>query len=181
MTTTGEKALTEAKVKKLFSVVTDLKDLALFQIAIAGGLRRKDIIGIKKDNIDYKNNSITFYEHKKRRLLTVFLPLNVMNTLAMLAKSDKKSPYLFGSGSKTGHIASKTAYNILQKYLLIAGIESIPFHALRSTCIKLCERRGWTAEQTAKHTGDTVRVIQEHYLTPSVEEMKEVAQDKAIL
>lgn len=181
MIKTGEKALTEAKVKKLFSVVTDLKDLALLQIAIAGGVRRKDIVAIEKNNIDYKNNSITFYEHKKRRILTVFLPRNVMNTIAMLDKSNKKSPYLFYSKDNKGHIASKTAYNILQKYLVIAGIESIPFHALRSTCIKLCERRGWTEQQTAKHTGDTVRVIQEHYLTPSVEEMKEVAQDKAIL
>ena len=96
-------------------------------------------------------------------------------------KSNNKSPYLFYSKDNKGHIASKTAYNILQRYLKIAGIEPVPFHALRATCIKLCERRGWTAEQTAKHTGDTVRVIQEHYLTPSVEEMKEIAQDKAIL
>lgn len=181
MTRTGEKALTETNVKKLLTSITDLKDMALLQLAIAGGLRRKDIVEVEKKNIDYLNNKISFYENKKRRILTVFLPMNVMNTLAMLAKSDKKSAYLFSNQSGKGHIASKTAYNILQKYLKIAGIESIPFHALRSTCIKLCERRGWTAEQTAKHTGDTVRVIQEHYLTPSIEEMKEVAQDKAVL
>jgi len=34
---------------------------------------------------------------------------------------------------------------------------------------------GWTIEQTMELTGDSFRTVQEHYLTPSIDEMKEVA------
>jgi len=68
-----------------------------------------------------------------------------------------------------------------QKYLTAAGVESKPFHALRATCIKLCQQRGWSVEQAAKLLGDTIRVVQEHYTTPSNEELKQVAREKPII
>jgi integrase len=80
------------------------------------------------------------------------------------------------------HLCSKTAYNMLQRNLSKLGFkENVPFHALRATCIKLCQKAGWTPEQTSKHVGDTIRVIQEHYSTPSIEEMKSVTRSKPIL
>ncbi|MCG2825156.1 MAG: hypothetical protein L6265_01035 [Thermoplasmatales archaeon] len=71
--------------------------------------------------------------------------------------------------------------NRFQKYLVVAGVESKPFHALRATCIKLCQRGGWSVEQAAKLVGDTIRVVQEHYTTPSNEELKQVARERPII
>jgi len=79
------------------------------------------------------------------------------------------------------HISGRQIYSRFQKYLNAAGIESKPFHALRATCIKLCQRRGWSVEQAAKLLGDTIRVVQEHYTTPSNEELKQVARERPII
>jgi integrase len=82
--------------------------------------------------------------------------------------------YIF---SKTG----RTAYTRLQKYCDKAGIPRRPFHALRATCIKRCQAAGWSIEQVAKLTGDTIAVIQEHYSWPSSSEMQEVAMEKPVI
>jgi hypothetical protein len=66
-------------------------------------------------------------------------------------------------------------------YLKRAGLGNRPFHALRATCIKLCQSKGWTPEQTAEHVGDRISTIQAHYLTPSVEEMKAVVSARVLI
>ena len=93
-----------------------------------------------------------------------------------------KSEWLFPSPYNTRkHISGKQIYNRFQKYLTAADIEYKPFHAIRATCIKLCQRRGWSVEQAAKLVGDTIRVVQEHYTTPSNEELKQVARERPII
>lgn len=69
----------------------------------------------------------------------------------------------------------------LQEYCDLAGIERRPFHALRATCVKFCQKNNWTVEQVSKLTGDTIAVIQQHYSTPSNSEMQEVVEMKAII
>lgn len=179
-TTSGEKSLTRKQVKELLAVVNVLEDKALLELAISGGLRRSDIVAINSKDVDFENSCITFYEKKKSKFHTVFLPERVMNTIEMSMNANG-SRFLFPSNREDSHISSRTAYNKLQMYLKKAKIKSIPFHALRSTCIKLCQIEGWSETKTAKHVDDTVRTIQNHYTTPSVEEMKETAREKPIL
>lgn len=182
---TGQKALTEDNIDKLLNVITDLKQLGLIQLAIAGGIRREDIVRIKSNDVNPEDGSITFYEHKKKRTKKIYIPKTVMNTLEMIIKSNKKEEFLFPGKSESrygkGHISGKTAYNIFNRYLKKADLDPRPFHALRASCMKLCQKRGWTPEQTAEHTGDTIKVIQEHYSTPSTEEMKETVNKKELL
>jgi integrase len=182
---TGRKSLTETDVNKLLSVITDLEHSALLQLAITAGIRRGDIVEIKQNNFDYETRKITFYEHKKRRTHTVYVPQNVANVIEMLKTANKGETYLFtGRADKKhgkGHLSSRQAYNIFNLYLKKAGLEKRPFHSLRSTCIKLCQKRGWKPEETAELVGDSLNVIQEHYSVPSEQEMKEVTKDKAIL
>jgi integrase len=85
-----------------------------------------------------------------------------------------KSPYLITYSGRTAH-------RKLQDYCDKAQIPRRPFHALRATCIKFCQRAGWRVEEVAKLTGDTIAVIQEHYSTPSESEMQEAIEKKAIL
>lgn len=178
----GEKALTIAQVHKLLGVVTDLRHKALLELAIAGGIRRADIVKIMVRDVNPKENAVTYYEHKKKRIRTVYIQGSVMNTLIMCIRSQKGTPYLFPSSyTPKKPISSKTAYNILQKHLKNAGLPSIPFHALRATCYKIAKVRGWSVEQAAKHIGDTVRVAQEHYGRPSDLELKEVSEEKALI
>ena len=165
----GEKALTRAEVGRLLEVITDVRDLCFFQLALSGGIRRDDMVNLKKPDFDFIEGSLVFYESKKRRMHTVYLPKKVLNSVEMVlnAYPHEKTKYLFPWCSKTG-------YNKFQMYLGRAGLDRRPFHALRATCIKLCQGRGWSSEQTAAHVGDKVSTIQEHYLTPRKAEMKEV-------
>lgn len=181
--TSGERSLTLAKVEKLFSVINDIRHEALLRLAVTGGLRREDIVKVMVKDLDIANSSLTFYQRKKRNHHVVYLPCSTVNALEKLINSNKRlnSSYIFPSSKPKRPISSRTAYNILQRYLQLAGLDSIPFHALRSTCIKLCQIRGWSPEQTSKHIDDTIRTIQRHYTTPSHEERKEVAIVKAIL
>jgi len=177
---TGRKSLNEDQVKKLLSAITELRHLGLFQAAIATGIRRADIVALKIADFERATRKLTFYERKKRRTRTIYLSNEVANTLEMIINSDRKQEYFF-PGNSDGYMSSKTAYNILQKYLKKADLDQRPFHALRATCIKLCQKRGWKPEETAELIGDSLKVIQAHYTIPSSDEMAEVTKEKAIL
>jgi len=189
--TSGELALTPDAIEKLLSVVTDLNDLALLQLAVSTGMRREDIIHVLTKDVDFDKGKVTYYEKKKKKIRTVKLPQTVLNTLKMLITINKREEFLFPSNyGKTikkptkkwkNHISSRTAYNILNKYLEKAKLPKRPFHALRATCAKLCQKKGWTVEETAKHIGDTVETTQQHYTTPSESEMDEVMEKKPLL
>ena len=187
--TTGEKSLTFEQVSSLLRIMEDLTDLALFEVAVTGGLRRGDIVKLNWSNLDFSTGKLSFHEQKKKRVHTVFLPQKTLQTLKMLRNANPDDFWIFTGFSEKrhgrGHMSERTAYDRFQEYLVKAGIQTEadrrPFHALRSTCIKLCQKKGWTIEQTAKHVGDTVRVIQEHYNTPSEEEMKAATESKPLI
>jgi integrase len=179
---TGEKALTFEQVQALLSL-TDLPLLeeGLLRLGLNGGLRRTDIVGVRAEDLHEEDGSLTFYEHKKRHNHSVFLSPATVKVLNQVRRQ-YPSVWLFPTSNPKNHISSKTAYNILQRHLVKIGVPTPwPFHSLRSTCVKLCQKAGWTVEMAAKHIDDSVRVVQEHYATPSQEEMKAAMREKAIL
>jgi len=179
--TSGEKALTKDQVKKLLSSITDLEEETLLRLALNTGIRRNDVVGIKRKDTDTRNRKVGFWEHKKNRFKTVDISEETARVLEMWLNASKniQSDYVFPPRKKgADHMGDATAYRILQENLLKAGLPRRPFHALRATCIKLCQAEGWEIEKTAKHVGDSIRVIQEHYTTPSEEEMSEAMKNK---
>lgn len=183
--TTGEKAFTPDEWGKFLSVIDNLEDEVLFKLAVSAGIRREDIGRSKKKNSGIRISDITelkngtgrlkFFEHKKNRIWEVPLSIEMMRCIRMLINSrDKKEPFLITYSGRTCH-------RRLQEYCDLAGIERRPFHALRATCVKFCQKNNWTVEQVSKLTGDTIAVIQQHYSTPSNSEMQEVVENKAII
>lgn len=177
----GEYALLEYQIKKLLLVVGKIDHEVLLRIAIECGLRRGDIIAIEQANIDLKNGWITFYENKKRMNHRVPLSFSLSKLIEQYLNVVGKNKWLFPSSHNSKkHISSKTAWNTLARYLIKANLPQRPFHALRATCIKLCQRKGWSIEQVMKLTNDTFRTIKEHYDIPGEEEMLEVAKSKPL-
>ncbi len=88
-----------------------------------------------------------------------------------LPKEKQKRRYLFD-------FVGRTAYRHFNHWCEVAGIPQRPFHSLRATCIKFAHANGWSDEQIAKLTGDKISTIQEYYMTPSVDEMREVTNAK---
>ncbi len=173
----GEYALLETQVKKLLGVVGRIDHEVLLRIAIECGLRRGDIVAIEQANLDLDEGWITFYENKKKMIHRVPLSNSLIKLIKQYLNIIGKNKWLFPSThNKRKHISSKTAWNTLNRYLIEATLPQRPFHALRATCIKLCQRKGWSIEQVMKLTNDTFRTIKEHYDIPGEEEMLDVAK-----
>lgn len=164
------------------------RDETLIKLELALGCRRSDIVRIEWANVNENDNGITYHEKKKGdRLHTAFVSDDIIQMLKKY-RNLSTGKYLFPAIKKDnehGHLSDRTAYDIFNRAMKRAEIIQInqtwPFHALRATCIKKCQRVGWTAEQTAAHVNDSVRVIQEHYTTPSMFERQQTARENPII
>lgn len=169
---TGQHALTEDEYKRVLELVDKLEDEVLIRFTVATGMRREDVIHVEIANIDLTSGKVSFFEKKKKKIHTVYISLDVVQLIRKYLRTlPKKQTKLF-------RFSSRTAYNRFQECLERAGLPKRPFHALRATCIKMCQIRGWTPQQTAQHVDDTLKTIEAHYTVPSESEMKDLATKK---
>lgn len=171
---TGQKAFTKKEFEKLMSVIGTLEDKILLLLGVNTGMRRRDITSIEIANIDLKNKKITYYEHKKRKMRNVFISSEMAQEIRIYLQTiPKRQKTLF-------RFRDRTAYNKLNRLCDLAGIPNRPFHALRATCYKFAQQAGWSTAEAAEHIGDSIRVAQQHYETPSMAELQENAEKKRI-
>lgn len=180
----GEKSFTEREFGLLLSVCDNFLDKILLQVAFSYGLRREDIVRIRVDNIDFTNNTLSYLEKKKHDRVRVMpvSPRLKQELLMYISTLPKTALYLFPAQqrSESLHISSKTPYNRLQRLCDRAGIPRRPFHAIRSSCIKILQKRGWSPEASARWIGDSVRTVQAHYSVPSDSELAELVREKGV-
>jgi len=182
----GQHALTVKQVKELLLSFNNIQDKALIALAISVGLRREDLVNVKKNDYDSVQGTITYYERKKKRTRTVYIPSpETIQLLNMHIASCRKSTWLFPSPKVTGryeaaHISSRHCYDILNEHLDLSGIPRRPFHSLRATCYKLLQAAGWTQRKACEMLGDSLHVAEMHYDAPSLGEMKDIAKEKPI-
>jgi integrase len=173
---TGEKALTKKEYETVLSVCGSLEDRVMVMLAVALGLRRGDLVRVKISNIDFKNRQVTYLEKKKGdKVRVVPLGPKLEQEIKMLIGTIPKGQDTLFS------FKDRQAYNRFNNLCEKAGIGSRPFHALRGTCVKFCQAAGWSPEQVAELTGDTIEVIQSHYLVPSLAEMSETMRTKEVV
>lgn len=183
----GRWALTKEQVDKLMRSFDRVSDKALIGLAIATGIRRNDIVHIRREDIDFDKGRIKFQEHKKRRIWEVVIPSDeVISLLKQHINTSRKSDWLFPSPKTTGkfmkaHMSDRQAWDTFNEALIRCGISQRPFHALRATCVKQCLANGWSWEAISELTGDLISTLQYHYATPSVGEMQKLAKEKQIL
>lgn len=182
----GQHALTVGQVKELLLSFDSLQDKAMIALAISVGLRREDLVNIKRNDYNPKTGTITYYEHKKRRTRTISVPsAETIQLLNMHLQTARKSDWLFPSPKTTGiyeksHISSRHMYDIFNEHLTKIGLENRPFHSLRATCYKLAQAKGWTQRQACELIGDSLRVAEIHYDAPSVGEMQTLSTEKPL-
>lgn len=174
--TVGKDALTPKEYNELCDACSSIEDEALLKFTISTGLRREDVVAVEWQNVNLQNGTIIFSEKKKGgRIRSIHIGEKLRVLLIKYSKTCKHNQkYMFD-------FCGRTAYNKLQHLCDVAGIRRRPFHALRATCVKRCQAAGWTPEQVCELTGDSLRVIQEHYATPSSSEMQEVARVREIV
>ena len=173
---TGEYSLTRKEYEKLLDACSSIEDELMIKVAVGLGLRRYDLTHMMIADIDLSEETLSYHEKKKgNRIRTVFISAKLSQLIVKYLKTiprDQKKLFAF---------SDKTAYNRLQKLCDIATIPRRPFHALRATCIKFHQAAGWRDEETAELVGDTIRVIQEHYSTPSKSEMREATETTEVI
>lgn len=183
----GELALVPSEVPRLLDSTVRGDDRALLATAIATGIRREDLVAVERSAVDPDGPGawLGYWESKKRRDRRVYVTgrawVELRSQLAALR--GRRTRWIFPSrrGSGAGHLSGRAAWDVLDRSLRSAGLPPRPFHALRATCVKVAQARGWTTEQIASLTGDSVAVIQRHYSVPSRDEMRDVARDRPLL
>lgn len=170
----GEKALSKKEYEKLIGVIDNIQDELIIKMAVTTGLRREDLCNVKVNNLNLTDGILTFHEQKKGLDRPIYLNPDVIQLIKKFLKTQEKRDKLF---SFTG----RTAYRHLNYWCRVAEIPERPFHALRATCVKFCQMAGWKPEEVSKLTGDSIRVIQEHYSTPSDGDMRDAIQKKPII
>lgn len=181
--TIGQYALTEPEVLRLLGGIRHLEDEALLILTLATGIRREDVVSIELGRVDLEHGKVSYWESKKRRDWTAWIDGEPLRRITQYVRTlPRGSRWLFPSPRLPDrHATGRHAYDVLQRWLHEAGLEERPFHALRSTFIKLAQKRGWSPERVSRQTGDSIRVIQAHYSTPSDDEMRETVRERPIL
>ena len=158
----GRDSLTEKEIETLLNSFDRISDKALIQLAIACGIRRADIVNIKRADFNFEAGNLKFEEHKKNRIWEVVIPSErCIATLKQHLNSSRNSIWLFPSSKTTGkyknmHLSDRQAYDVLNEACDRCKISRRPFHALRATCVKSCLKAGWSWEAISELTGDFI-------------------------
>jgi integrase len=166
------KALSDTEYKKVLAACGTLEDELLMRLAVENGFRRIDISKIEVKNVDLENSKLLYYEHKKKTFRTVPISAGVVQLFRKYFDTlPKRTKYVFSWGKS--EFGDFTAWRRFQKLCDTAGIERRPFHALRGTCIKFHQKRGWNLNEVSKLIGDDPATVQLHYATTSDSEIAE--------
>lgn len=169
----GEDAFTRNEYEKMLDVCASFREELMLKAGVSWGLRREDFVKVRI--LDVHDTEVAYYEKKKDRIRSIPVGNNLHVLITKYLKTvPKNQKYLFGA-------SGSTAYRMLQNLCTRAEIPRRPFHALRATCVKFHQAEGWTIEQISELTGDTIRVLQEHYSVPSKSEMLEAANTKEVI
>ena len=157
----------------MLDVCGTFKEEVMLKTGVSWGLRREDFVKVKI--VDVHDTEMSHYEEKKDRIRTVPIGKNLHSLISKYLKTiPKNQKYLFGA-------SGSTAYRRLQELCIRAEIPRRPFHALRATCVKFHIAEGWTDMQISELTGDSIRVLREHYAVPSRSEMQEISNTREVV
>jgi len=167
-------AFSEGELKRLLAACDDMGDYIMILLASRYGMRREDVVNIKVNDINFASGMLSYYERKKKRILTVPLEADVAQDLKRyIGTFHKGREYLlpFQDGS--------TAWRHLQDLCKVASIakpegrNGRPFHSLRGTAVKQRQAAGWTIHECAALIGDEADTVSKHYATVTTMELAE--------
>jgi integrase len=154
--------LTQEELKRLFAVITDKRDKALYLLAYRHGLRASEIGLLQRTDVDLKQGRITI--HRLKGSLSGIYPLqpDVIKLLrSYLRTRTDASPYLFIS-NRGVPIDRRTLWCAMQTYGKKAGLppEKRKFHSLKhSIATHLLDARGelrfvqdWVGHKNVQNT-----------------------------
>ncbi len=130
------RAMHSADVRKLLSVIDDIRDRALILLLLRTGIRIGEALGLTLNDLDLKDRKVHLYEGEKNSMgRVVYLSDDVLFAVKLwLQQRDKNKEFVFyGQGHKP--ICYSTGRSRFVKYLQKAGLDQKGYtvHCLRHT------------------------------------------------
>jgi integrase/recombinase XerD len=130
------RAMNPADVRKLFSVIDDIRDRALFLLLLRTGIRIGEALGLRLNDLDIKGRKIHLYEGEKNSMgRVVYLSDDALFSIKLwLRRRDKSKEFIF-YGRSNGHLCYSTGRGLFMKYLKKVGLDQKGYtvHCLRHT------------------------------------------------
>ncbi len=128
------RAMNPADVRKLLSVIEDIRDRALFLLLLRTGIRIGEALGLTLNDLDIGERKVHLYEGEKNSMgRVVYLSDDALFAIKLwLRRRDKKREFVF-YGQRKGHLCYSTGRGLFVKYLKKAGLDQKGYtvHCLR--------------------------------------------------
>ena len=130
------RAMNPSDVRKLLSVVDDIRDRALILLLLRTGIRIGEALGLRLNDLDIKDRKVHLFEGEKNSMgRVVYLSDDALFAIKLwLRRRDKNKGFIF-YGQGNGHICYSTGRGLFVKYLKKAGLDQKGYtvHCLRHT------------------------------------------------
>jgi len=130
------RAINPSDVRKLLSVMDDIRDRALFLLLLRTGIRIGEALGLKLNDLDIKGRKVHLFEGEKNSMgRVVYLSDDALFAVKLwLRRRDKSKEFVF-YGKSNGHLCYSTGRYLFVKYLNKAGLDQKGYtvHCLRHT------------------------------------------------
>ena len=123
-------------VRKLFSVIDDIRDRALFLLLLRTGIRIGEALGLRLNDLDIRDRKVHLLEGEKNSMgRVVYLSDDALFAVRLwLRRRDKKKEFVFyGQGNR--HLCYSAGRSHFVTYLKKAGLDQKGYtvHCLRHT------------------------------------------------
>ncbi|HSB03568.1 MAG TPA: tyrosine-type recombinase/integrase [Thermodesulfobacteriota bacterium] len=130
------RAMHPADVKKLLSVIDDVRDRALILLLLRTGIRIGEALGLRVNDLDMQDRKVHLFQGEKNSMgRVVYLSDDVLGALKLwLRRSDSNREFVFyGHGNKP--LCYSTGRSRFVKYIQKAGLQEKGYtvHCLRHT------------------------------------------------
>jgi site-specific recombinase XerD len=130
------RAINPADVRKLLSVIDDIRDRALILLLLRTGMRIGEALGLRLNDLDIQGRKVHLFEGEKNSMgRVVYLSDDALFAIKLwLRRRDKSKEFVF-YGRSNGHLCYSTGRGLFVKYLKKAGFEQKGYtvHCLRHT------------------------------------------------
>jgi integrase/recombinase XerC/integrase/recombinase XerD len=130
------RAMNPADVRKLLSVVDDIRDRALILLLLRTGIRIGEALGLRLNDLDIKDRKVHLFEGEKNSMgRVVYLSDDALFAIKLwLRRRDKNKEFVF-YGQGNGHLCYSAGRSHFVNYLKKAGLEQKGYtvHCLRHT------------------------------------------------
>jgi integrase len=180
------RALNEPEIPLLLEGCEDLDDFLFVLLPFKTGIRREEILGIRMEQINWKDRTIQLDPHPRRTYLKAYYDAELEFFLRLKVERNKRdrpdNPHLFPSPRGKGHICERTHGTKFQAIVkrsplavtITSKETSITTHTGRRTFTSLLKRRRPTAPQGCP--GHIVAILRGDSLEGRTENTPETTQ-----